>query len=137
MKKLALSIVVTASLVLAGSSIAFGALRIETGGSVFASQRDSSLIVDRGGSPRLVYVNERLYPDDFVGQQLGPLPRTTHEDERTVAAEPYRTSGVEANGWCDVECYVDLAHSAAAQGGAQFGTAPDDTFCIGGICFGQ
>ena len=140
MKKLALSIAVTGSLLIAGSSVAFGALRVDTGASVLASQRDSSVIVERGGSPHLVYINEMLYPDDFTPLQLGPLTRAARGEDDAPAALLV-TSAVEQNGWCDVDCqqYTYLVHYGGIQGQAfQTGSAiayDNPALCAKAACF--
>jgi hypothetical protein len=80
MKKLALIIALTASVLIAASSIVLAAFRVDSG-FLFDAGRNASLIVERGGNPRIVYVNERLYPDTVEPELLAPAPSWPGEDE--------------------------------------------------------
>jgi hypothetical protein len=69
MRKLALTIGLSASMLVATSAVALGAIRIDS--FSFFGSPSSALVTERGGNARLVLINEKLYPDTVAVPALG------------------------------------------------------------------
>jgi hypothetical protein len=95
MKKLALTVAVIATVLIAGASIAFAALRVDSGSSVPATQRDSSVIIERGVS-HLQAVNEMLYPDDQAPNEVVYPDNFTRQERDSYFLVERGTSHPEA-----------------------------------------
>jgi hypothetical protein len=103
-----------------------------TGSDGYIHARDNSIVVERGGNARLVFINEKLYPDTVT---LAPI-----DDENATLAYAF-SSGAEAadaNTWCGAVCDVNpnLYHYSAAQDDGT-GGGIDQILCDETVCWIQ
>ena len=126
MNKLALATSISALLALASPLTALAA--DSAGGSLFA--RDNSIAVERGSNARLVFLNEKLYPDTFA---VAPI-----DDENASLAYAFSSGPnvAQADAWCDAVCDVNpnLYHYSAAQDDGMPGGI-DQILCDETVCW--
>jgi len=111
--KLALVTSISALLALASPLTALAADSV--GGSLFA--RDSSIVVERGSNARLVFLNEKLYPDTLA---VAPI-----DDENATLAYAFSS-----------DTNPNLYHYSAAQDDGM-GGGIDQILCDETVCWIQ
>ena len=122
MKKLVLAIGFAAFIVFGASSGSLAAYRVDNGAGV-ATNRDSRIWSETGTNPRLVLVNEALYPDTVV---TAGVPIAAHgNQERADAARASSATSIGAHGNQE---RADMAQAPA------FSTDTQRMFCEGDIC---
>jgi hypothetical protein len=126
--KLALATSISALIALASPLTVLAA--DSSGGALFA--RDSSISIERDTDLRLLFLNEKLYPDTLT---LAPI-----DDENATLAYAFSSdvTSAEASAWCAAVCDVNpnLYHYSAAQDDGT-GGGIDQILCDETVCWIQ